>query len=202
MADAYSFGILMQDLAAWYADPGMEKSPLSLSFRDCVLAAEAEKDTPAWQADREYWLQRLPFLPAGPELPLARTPQSLGTPRFHRRTAMLDAARWARLKEMGRAQGLTPSGLLLAAFSLVLSRWTAQPHFCLMLTTFDRRYRHEEMGAVVGDFTRLLLLEIQREKGATFLEHATALGRQLIRDMGHSRFSAVDVLRELAKDHG
>ena len=112
---------------------------------------------------------------------------------------MLDAARWARLKEMGRAQGLTPSGLLLAAFSLVLSRWTAQPHFCLMLTTFDRRYRHEEMGAVVGDFTRLLLLEVQREKGATFLEHATALGRQLIRDMGHSRFSAVDVLRELAK---
>ena len=74
MADAYSFGILMQDLAAWYADPGMEKSPLALSFRDCVLAAEAEKDTPAWQADREYWLQRLPFLPAGPELPLARTP--------------------------------------------------------------------------------------------------------------------------------
>lgn len=202
VADAYSFGILMQDLAAWYADPGMEKSPLALSFRDCVLAAEAEKDTPAWQADREYWLQRLPFLPAGPELPLARTPQSLGTPRFHRRTAMLDAARWARLKEMGRAQGLTPSGLLLAAFSLVLSRWTAQPHFCLMLTTFDRRYRHEEMGAVVGDFTRLLLLEVQREKGATFLEHATALGRQLIRDMGHSRFSAVDVLRELAKDHG
>ena len=199
VADAFSFGILARDLAAFYADPGLRLPALQLSFRDYVLAGEAEKQTRAWASDREYWLSRMADLPEGPELPLAKSPEAAGTPRFARRTARLGREAWQRLKALASRRNLTPSALLLSAFSMVLARWCASPRFCLMLTTFDRRGAHPQISEIVGDFTRLLLLEVERKPMASFAEHAAGVAARLADDLSHSRFSAVDLLRELAR---
>jgi amino acid adenylation domain-containing protein len=202
IADVFSFGIMIKDLIDFHNDPKLEKTPLTLTFRDYVLAVVEDRETGAWARDREYWLSRCGSLPAGPELPSATSPERIAVPRFTRRTERLDAATWAELKERAQRNSLTPSTLLLAAFSMVLARWCASPHFCLMLTTFDRRGCHEELYAVVGDFTQLLLLEVSKRPGASFLEHAAGVAQQLGRDLSHNRFSAVEVLRELAKAGG
>lgn len=202
IADAFSFGILARDLMAFYADPLLHLPPLALGFRDYVLAMNEAKQGPAWSEDRAYWLERLAGLPAGPELPLAVSPDSIGIPRFERRSGRLEAALWAELKGRARQRNLTPSTVLLAAFSLVLARWCASPKFSLMLTTFDRQDCHPEIFDIVGDFTRLLLLDVSKRAGSSFLEHATKITRQLGRDLGHNRFSAVEVLRELARQEG
>ena len=198
IADAFSFGILLKDIAGWYAFPETEKPALTLSFRDCVLAEEAARKSPRFEADRAYWMARIPSLPGGPELPLAADPQTMHRPRFTRRMAEMPAEKWSRLKDLARARGLTPSAMLLSAFSLILSRWCAKPRFCLMLTTFDRGQGHPEISEIVGDFTKLLLLEVNREKGASFADHAEAVSSRLRSDLGHGLFSAMDVLRELS----
>ncbi|MDR3203798.1 MAG: amino acid adenylation domain-containing protein [Deltaproteobacteria bacterium] len=199
IADAWSFGLLARDLMDFYLDPKLEKPSPSFSFRDYVLADLEEKKSPAYARDLEYWLRRLDSLPPGPELPLAKKPEQIGTPRFFRREAKLKAEKWSKLKNKARSLNLTPSSLLLAAFSLALARWSASSRFCLMLTTFSRKNYHKDVNEIVGDFTSLLLLEVESQVNLNFTQHAQNVARQLGRDMARNRVSGLEVLRELSK---
>ncbi|HBL27665.1 MAG TPA: hypothetical protein DD490_12580, partial [Acidobacteria bacterium] len=76
-------------------------------------------------------------------------------PRFVRRSARLSLDEWKILQERSAALGVTPSGLLLTAFSEVLACWSASPRFTLNLTTFNRLPLHPQVNRLMGDFTSL-----------------------------------------------
>ncbi|MFC7556560.1 hypothetical protein ACFQU7_36560 [Pseudoroseomonas wenyumeiae] len=75
-------------------------------------------------------------------------------------TGRLPAPEWAALKQRAVRHGLTPSTLLLATFSEILAGWSESPRFTLNLTLFNRLPMGEAIGAVVGDFTSVTLLEV------------------------------------------
>ena len=202
IGDIWSFQVLRRDLERFYLDPALELPPLELSFRDYVLAQVAFERSPAFQRSLAYWRQRLPDLPPAPELPLARDPARLGRPRFRRRRAMLEPAAWRRLKQRAAPRGLTPSGLLLAAYGEVLLAWSKSPRFTINVTTFNRLPVHPQVGEVVGDFTSLTLVEVDARRGASFEARAGALQAQLWRDLEHGQVSAVRLQRELAHATG
>ncbi|HEX6745680.1 MAG TPA: amino acid adenylation domain-containing protein [Longimicrobium sp.] len=202
IADAWSTRIIFDELAERYADPGVHKPPLALSFRDCVLAAYAEEGSEAFRRAEAYWRERLADLPPAPELPLAMSPDQLVHPRFVRRTATLEAPRWERLKALAARAGLTPSGVLLAAFSEVLSAWSKNPRVTINLTLFNRPPAHPDVDAVVGDFTALSLLGIEAPGTEAFEVRARRVQEQLWRDMEHGAVSGVRVLRDLARMQG
>ncbi|MDB4947620.1 MAG: blmIV, partial [Gemmatimonadetes bacterium] len=202
IADAWSTRIIFDELAERYADPDLRMPPLELSFRDCVLAAYAEEGSDAFRRAEAYWRERLADLPPGPELPLAMSPDQLTQPRFVRRTATLDATRWERLKTLAARAGLTPSGVLLAAFAEVLAAWSKNPRVTINLTLFNRPPGHAEIDDVVGDFTALSLLGIDAPRGDAFEVRARRVQEQLWRDMEHGAVSGVRVLRDLARLQG
>ncbi|MBQ7607244.1 MAG: amino acid adenylation domain-containing protein [Desulfovibrionaceae bacterium] len=190
VCDALSFGILLRDLTDFYEHPESKKSILPITFRDYVLAKEKAR-----KEDQDYWQEKLAHLPEGIELPLAKSPESIGTPHFDRLSARLPMKDWEKIKELARTIGVTPSILLLACFAMTLARFAAKPSFCLMLTTFDRPPVHEAMRDIVGDFTQLLLLGVSVPKNASLAEQAKALGQTLASDMRHASVSGIDVLR-------
>ncbi len=200
--DAWSLRILGREITRCYTEPDFEPKPLELSFRDYVLGLEALKQTQAYARDAAYWRQRLASLPPAPQLPLAKEPSAVEQPRFHRRSARLSAGSWKRLKQRATAAGLTPSSLLLAAFSEVLATWSKSPRFTLNLTLFNRLPLHSEVQQVVGDFTSLTLLEVDISKPEPFIDRARRLGRQLWDDLDHRLFSGLQVMRELARQQG
>ena len=202
VGDAWTVEVLRREWLLLYADPETSLEPLGVSFRDYVLAEEALREEPLYRRSLEYWRARLPGLPGGPELPLARDPASLGLPRFTRRGARLDAGRWTRLKERAATAGVTPSVLLLGAFAETLARWSARPHFLLTLTLFRRLPFHAQVDALVGDFTSLTLLEVDHRRPTSFAERARALQARLLADLDHRYVSGVRVLRELAQRSG
>ena len=199
LMDAGSMLTLFHEWRQLVEQPDAPLPPLALRFRDCVLAERRQADS-AHAHHRRYWTARLDSLPAAPALPLR--PHAGGPPRFSRRAGGLDRARWTRLKSTAREAGLTPSGLLLAAFAEVLTRWSTTPHYTLNLTLFNRPPWHPQVEAVVGDFTSLSLLEVDhREAGTHFAQRAAALQRQLMDDLDHRGFNGVQVLREWAQHH-
>jgi len=202
IGDGWSFTLLFRDLARFYSDPASEPEPLEISFRDYVVAEAAVHGTEAYQRSLEYWLGRLADLPGAPELPMTTSPAALDRPHFSRRTARVDAASWKRLKERGSRVGLTPSGLLLAAFSEVLATWSASPRFTLTLTLFNRPPVHPQIDALVGDFTSLTLLAVDASLGGGFETRARAIQERLWQDLEHRAVSGVRVLRELARVQG
>ncbi len=193
VSDAWSFSVLAGDLADFYLHPEIKKKPLGLTFRDCVEFAAANGNDR--DKDLAYWKSRSLTMPMGPDLPLAKRPDEIGLPHFVRRSGRLDTKQWAELKTLARQYGITPSAFLLAAFGFVLSRWSASPKFCLMLTTFDRRGNHDDLMKVVGDFTSLLLLETETKPGDSFLDYARRISERLGEDLSHRSVSAVEVLR-------
>ncbi|MFI9722925.1 amino acid adenylation domain-containing protein [Streptomyces sp. NPDC052396] len=199
VCDAHSFGLVMTELAARYADPAWTFPPLTATFRDYVLHQQALRASAGHETAERYWRERLPGLPPGPELPLAVPAE--GPPHFVRRSGRLDATRWAAVKERARRAGLSPSGVLLAAFAEVITAWSARPRYSLMLTVFDRPPVHPEIGAVVGDFTSLSLLEVDHSRPGDFTVRARRLQSRLWEDLDHSAVSGVTVMREWAQHH-
>ncbi len=202
IGDAWSWQVLMRDLARLYADPAAELPPLEASFRDYVQALADYERTPGFARDLDYWRGRLADLPPAPELPLARNPATLGRPRFVRHAGRLPRAAWSRLKERASRSGLTSSGVLLAAFSEVLAAWSKSPRFTINLTLFNRLPLHPQVDELVGDFTSLTLLAVDTSQAGSFEERARRTQAQLWEDLDHRSVSGVRVLRELTRSHG
>ena len=202
IGDAWSWQVLMRELVRFYADPAAELPPLAVSYRDYVLALADYERTPGFARDLDYWRGRLADLPPAPELPLARSPASLGRPRFERHAGYLPRSAWSRLKERASRSGLTPSGVLLAAFSEVLAAWSKSPRFTINLTLFNRLPLHPQVNELIGDFTSLTLLAVDTSQAGSFEARARRTQAQLWEDLDHRTVSGVRVLRELARGQG
>jgi amino acid adenylation domain-containing protein len=197
--DAWSVRILFAEMSRVYEDPEIVLPALGLSYRDYVLADLGRRDTETYRRSLAYWQDRLPGLPPGPDLPLARRPDQLTRPRFTRRSARLAPEAWQRLKTRTMSSGLTPSAVLLTAYAEVLGTWSKKACFTLNLTLFNRLPIHPHVGALVGDFTSLTMLEVENALGGPFEARARRLQEQLWQDLDHREVSGVRVLRDLAR---
>jgi epothilone synthetase B len=194
--DALSMFLLVGEWRTLYEAPATELPPLALSFRDFAVARVGFEQSPAYARARDYWITRMDALPGPPELPAAPGGASFAM-RFQRRAARLATPDWEALKRRAAAEGLTPSNVLAAAFARVLGQWSRGERFTLNLTLFNRPPVHPQIGALVGDLSSTLLVEVD-DRPASFLERATRFQAQLLRDLEHQDFSGVRVLGELA----
>ncbi|MEV7229556.1 amino acid adenylation domain-containing protein [Polymorphospora sp. NPDC051019] len=202
IVDAASGQILEHELGLLYADPDADLPPLTVSFRDYVLAERALRRTPRYDRALAYWRERVGTLAPAPGLPLERQPESVERPRFTRYDEVLPAEQWGRLKAAAGRYGVTPSVLLLTAFAQVLARWSRQSRFTLSLPLFNRLPLHPGINAVIGDFTSLVLVEVDVPAGVDFVTRARAVQEQLWQDIDHAAVSGVRVNRELARARG
>lgn len=194
-ADVWSLMLLMKEWESLYRRPFEPLPPLELSFRDCLLAEQEGRHGTAWADSVAYWKARSADLPGGPKLPLAVNPERVEKPVFARRETRLPSDLWGSLKRRAANLSLTPSMLLCAAYSEILGAWSKDPHFSLTLTVFNRPPRHPQIDAVVGDFTSVLLLEVDGRENDSFAERALRLQAQFRQDLAHSAVSGVEVLR-------
>ncbi|HVU68773.1 MAG TPA: beta-ketoacyl synthase N-terminal-like domain-containing protein, partial [Ktedonobacteraceae bacterium] len=140
--DAWSTHLLIQEFLQFYRSPEIQLPALELSFRDYVLAEAALLTTEFYRRSEEYWKQRLADLPPAPELPLAQSVDPALPRRFVHRERRPDKERWSRLKARAAQVGLTPSGLLLAAFAEAIGAWCKNPRFTINLSVFHRLPLH------------------------------------------------------------
>ncbi|SEM29213.1 type I polyketide synthase [Nonomuraea pusilla] len=191
ICDTASYLLLDRELKHFYEhDGGPDLPPIGTDFAACVRAMQERASGPA----AGYWRARLDDLPGPPALPVRDG--DAATPRFARRSATLPAEAWERLRRRAAGHAVTPTAVLLAAYGDALHAWSGSDRFCVNLTLFDRPRIHPDVGKVVGDFTSLLLHEVDRRTPATFAERARTAQRRLFQDLDHRDFSALDVLAE------
>ncbi|MFP5270440.1 non-ribosomal peptide synthetase [Coleofasciculus sp.] len=200
--DAWSLFRLFDEWFKLYQHPEMALPPLEISFRDYVLAEQGLQETQLYQRSQEYWFSRLDSLPPAPELPLAKTPKELTQPRNKRYEGYLNRTDWQNLQQKGTSVGLTPSGVLLAAFAEILTRWSKNPQFTLNLALFNRLPLHPQVNDILGDFTSVTLLAVDNSASESFRDRAVRLQKQLWQDLEHRYFSGVRVVRELSRRKG
>ena len=202
IADARSFQILLIELFELYRNPDLTLPPLTLGFRDYVLAEAALKHTRPYREAEGYWRQRLETLPPAPELPLAVSPKSIVKPVFARRSGRLERPHWESLKARARQAGITPSAMTLGVFATILNNWVKESRFTINLTLFNRLPIHPEVNDIFGDFTSITLLEADFTRERTFEDQVRVLQRQLWDDLDHRLVGGIKVQRDLMQQRG
>ena len=197
--DGWSMFHVLNEWSKLYQEPETTLPALELSFRDYILAVENLKESELYKQSREYWINRLPDLPPAPELPLIHNPKTGVQYRFSRFESILENTVWEQLKNRAKQAGLTPSGLLLAAYAEVISLWCNSSRFTVNLTTFNRHPLHPQIDKILGDFTSLTLLAVNNSSAGSFTKRAQNLQQQLWQDLDHPYFSGIESLRELSK---
>ncbi len=192
-SDALSINIFWKDLYKIYQ--GQSLAPITVSFRDYVSYLERRKEGNRYQIDKTYWTARIETLPEAPKLPvdISRNHVFSG---FGRKEQLLTQEIWSAFVKEATQQQLTPSAALLTLFSEVLSAWGGENHFGIVLTVFERDNVHPQIDNVIGDFTQLSLLEIRR-KQQSIAQNGLGIQAQMQEDLGHSSYSAVDLVREM-----
>lgn len=199
--DGISMFLFFRDWWDAYTNPGAPE-PEEASFADYVEALERSRTKAPAERSRAYWMERLGDLAPHPDLPLRTSPASITQPRFTQHIARLDAPSWTALKSRASAAGLTPTGVLLAAYAETLARWGAGDRFTLTTTLANRPPIHPRIFDAIGNFSETMLVGIELDRSATFEERARALQARLRRDIDNRHFSGIEVLRELGRRDG
>jgi len=156
IADLTSIGIFLHDLAALYR--GDELSPLSTDFGG-VTAPSLPSNT----------VERLPECP---QLPRVEERDIV----FRRLQNALDITAMTALDAACRAHGVTRAAVFLAAYSLVLRRWSSTDEFLINITTFGRP---PGLSDIIGDFTKTHLYWAGVNEASGFADQARRAQRGL-----------------------
>ncbi|MEU5845333.1 amino acid adenylation domain-containing protein [Saccharopolyspora shandongensis] len=191
----------MQLLAEWGTlvdDPSADLPAPRTTFADVVRRRESDpEEQQRREHDRAYWADRATSLPPGPALPLACDITQVRNHRFSRASTQLEPAEWAELRARAADHGLSPTGVLLAAFGLTLARWGATEPFCLNTTLFDRP-DDPELDSLVGDFTSTVLVEMPSPdplRWTGFADYAARANRRFWADLDHRTVSGMEAQR-------
>lgn len=211
--DAMSYRTLLDDLMRIYrielerSDPraGGDDGPAvpdrpGVTYRDYRLAmADSGGANPE---DERYWENRVPELPSPPALPFVEETVRADPRRSIRLEHRVGADEAVRFGDAAHAAGVTPAMVMATLFTEVIARWSSDRRFLLNVPLFAREQVHEDIGGVVGDFTNSVIVPVDADPGASFLERVRALSREVHLAASHSSVTGLDVLRALGAHRG
>ena len=199
-ADAMSYRTLMADLASLYQ--GQQLPDLGYSYREYrqeIVRREAGPRA-AYDADRDWWSQRVPELPDPPKLP--STSRKVLSHNSTRRWQWLDPETLHALFAHARSLGVTPAMMFAAVFAHTLACWSSTSRFLLNVPLFGREALHPDVDSLVGDFTSSLLLDIDLTGTTDAVSRAHAVQDAMRTAATHSSYPGLSVLRDLGRYRG
>ena len=176
VSDGWSMGVLIKEVAALYGayQAGAESALAELRIQYADYAAWQRKWLQGEVLERElsYWREQLAGAPAVLELPADRPRPATPSQRGARQSLVLTAALSAALKQLGQREGVTMFMLLLAAFQVLLSRYSGQEEIVVGSPIANRN--RSETEELIGFFVNTLVLRTRVTGEARFTE---VLGR-------------------------
>ena len=170
VSDGWSHGILVQELSSLYAAYVRgQPSPLpglAVQYADYAIWQRQWLQGEVLQNQLKYWSERLAGAPPQLQLPTdrQRPPEESfrgGMLRFH-----LPAKITGELDELARRDGATLFMVMLAAYQLLLSRWSGQQDIVVGSPIAGRKNR--EVEGLIGFFVNTLVLRTDVSGNPTF----------------------------------
>ncbi len=197
--DPASFRIVMEDLARFYEDPTSSEEEAGPSFFDWLDRTEADEELKRRRIeDKLWWRDRLLEIPPAPALP-APADARAAEPSSDRLAAWLTPTERGALNAIARRHRMTVSTLMLGLFAAALGRATKSERFRLNVPMFWRRPGTER---VVGEFSNVLILDVDLASQATLAGLCTQIGERTTDLLSHSAYPGVSVMRDLSRVHG
>jgi amino acid adenylation domain-containing protein len=175
VADGWSLGVLLRDLSAVYisfarGEPSPLPEPL-IQYADYAIWQQNVVATRAFREQLAYWTGQLANLP-NLALPTDRPRRAMPGLAGERQHLILSRQATEGLTALGQREGATLFMTVLAAFQVVLARWSGQDDFGIGTPIANRNRAETE--DVVGFFLNTLVMRADLRGDPTF---ATLLAR-------------------------
>lgn len=202
VSDGWSLGVLMQELSALYAAYAQGKaSPLpelTTQYADFALWQRQWLHGDVLKAQLQYWRERL--LGVSPQLQLPTDRPRPATESFKGAELRfeLPAGLSKSLGELVQREGATLFMVLLAAYQLLLARWSGQQDIVVGSPIAGRRQRETE--EVVGLFVNTLALRTEVSADLTLLKLLERVKEVTLGAYAHQDLPFDALVRELRPD--
>jgi amino acid adenylation domain-containing protein len=204
-ADAWSLGILLRDFAALFAEgEKADLPPLPLAFADFVWTQREYLRGPRYDESMAYWRKQLQGAPALLALPFDRPRPAVKTFAGALRSFVVASDVSAAIRRLASRHRATPFMVLLAAFNLLLARYSGSTDIVVGTPVANRT--RPELESLVGFIANTLALRTQLDGDPTFLAllgrvKATALAAYEHQDVPFEKLVA-ELQPSRARDHG
>lgn len=191
--------VLIEELAALYsAYSAGRPSPLpEVAFQFSDYAAwKLRQNAGNHGAQMEYWRQNLAGDLAPLQLPADRPRPAERTWRSAMETCAIPATVIEQLKNLSLGEGTTLYMTLLAAFQVLLHRYSGQREIILGGKTNART--RPEFESLLGSFVNTIVLRNHIEPELSFREFLGRVKSTVLGALAHSEIPFADVARELA----
>jgi amino acid adenylation domain-containing protein len=171
-ADAWSIGVLRAELQTLYtAFAAGLPSPLPtlpVQYGDFAVWQRDWLNGERLESGLRFWRQELAGAALDLDLPLDRARPRISSYQGSSVQLRLDAAVTTTLKRMARREHATLLMVLLAAFGVLLVRWTGQEDVLVGVPTAGRVHRNLE--GLIGFFVNTLVMRLRSTGDPTFAE--------------------------------
>ncbi|MRG28226.1 amino acid adenylation domain-containing protein [Laceyella tengchongensis] len=193
IADGVSMNLLFQDLVRLYE--GERLPPLSLQYKDIAVWQQSDAVRAEWKRHEAFWLQEM----AG-ELPVLALPTDFPRPPVQQfdgayTTFALDDELTRKLKRLMEEQNVTLYMLLLAAYHVLLAKYTGQEDIIIGSPIAGRS--HADMQPVVGMFVNTLAVRNTHQPEQTFAEFLAQVKARVLKMMQHQDYPFEELVEKL-----
>ncbi|RKI51355.1 amino acid adenylation domain-containing protein, partial [Corallococcus sp. AB049A] len=175
VSDGWSMGVLVREMVAFYESFATGSTPafapLPVQYADFATWQRDWLQGEALEAQIHFWKQQLSGAPAALELPTDRPRPPVQSHRGATVDLHIPAQVSEALKTLAQREGATPFMTLLAAFQVLLSRYSAQDDVSVGTPIAGRTQAETE--GLIGFFVNTLVLRAQMNPRATFRELLT-----------------------------
>lgn len=201
VVDAASLLKVREDIMAYYEDDNLDVNETTFTFRDYCVALDELKKSEIYEEDKKYWLDKLDEFPLAPALGTNTDVVKGKIPTFNRKSILIDKKKWNSIRKLGAKHNVTPAAILCNAYGMILKHWSGQEHFALDLTVFDRYAFNREVPDIVGDFTRIMLVEMDYRDKQDFWSNVEKTNHTLVETLEHGNYSGVEYMRDISNKY-
>jgi natural product biosynthesis luciferase-like monooxygenase protein len=172
IADMWSLGVLVRELSALYR-PSLSESPgdlpeLRVQYADFATWQRSRLAGDTLARERDYWVRQLGGAPPFLDLPTDRPHPPASTFAAGQELLALTAGLAARINQLSREHQVTRFMTLLAAYAIVLSRYSGETDLVIGSPVAGREQADVE--PLIGCFINMLVLRVGLAGDPSFSE--------------------------------
>ncbi|SFU28895.1 amino acid adenylation domain-containing protein/thioester reductase domain-containing protein [Clostridium sp. DSM 8431] len=198
--DGYSLNLLMSQWKNLYENEDYKLPDLKFTFKDYLDYLSKVENSPKFEMDLEYWMNKFKNNPSGPILPLKK---NLGSPinnRYYKRKrykAKIEKEDWNSIDKKAKELGVSETAVVLMLFGQALGNFDSNDRFSIITTYFNRLPINDDIDKIVGPFVSTSIFEIDNSNENQVEDKILKYQDQLWNDLDHSSVSGIRAMREL-----
>ncbi len=172
ISDAWSLGVMTRELAVLYNAFRNSQStpllPLEIQYADFALWQRQWLQGDVLQQQLDYWKQQLGTNLPVLQLPISHDQEKIGTNKLAEYTFLIPGDLAKSIYSLNRQEGVTLFMTLLAAFNILLQRYSNQDDIVVGTDVANRN--RKEIESLIGFFINILVLRNDLSGNPTFRE--------------------------------